>query len=52
MLFTGYLAVSGSGVEAGMPEVFLKQPESVARVVDLYGMRGEGVSESVWADMM
>ncbi|MBA7666494.1 hypothetical protein ES703_74575 [subsurface metagenome] len=44
MFFTGYLPILGSGVEALMAEVLLKQPEAISRVIELYGVNSKGVS--------
>ena len=52
MLYSGYLAVSGGGIEAGMPQVFLEETKSVAGVVSLHGMDSEGVSESMRRDIV
>ena len=37
MLLAGYLPVLRCGVEAGMPEVLLKKPQSISGVVCLHG---------------
>ena len=44
MLLTGYLTVSSGGIEAGVAEMLLKQPESVARIVNLNGVYRKSVS--------
>ena len=52
MLYSGYLAVSGGSIEAGMPQMLLEEAKSVAGVVSLHGMDSEGVSKSMRRDVV
>jgi len=51
MLIPRYLPVLGSGIEAGMTQVFLKKPQSVAGVVKLYRMYRKGISQPMRANV-
>ncbi|GAI96416.1 unnamed protein product, partial [marine sediment metagenome] len=46
------LSILGSGIEAGMSQVLLKEREPIARVIELYRMHSEGVSQPMWAHPM
>ena len=46
MLLASYLSVLGSGIEAGMSQVFLEQPESIAGVIKFGGMVAVAYSHS------
>jgi len=49
VLLTRYFPVPGGGVEAGVPQMLLEQPEAITRVIQLHGMNGKGISETVRA---
>ncbi len=48
MFLTCDFPVFGSGVETGVPKVFLKKPQPVARIVQFYRMGGKGVAKAMW----
>jgi len=50
MFFAGYLSIFRCGVEAGMSQMLLKQPQCIARVIQLHGMYAKGVPKSVGAN--
>jgi len=43
----GYFSVLGGRVKAGMAQVFLKEPEPIARIIKFYSVDSKGIAKSV-----
>ena len=51
-LATGDFSIFGSGIKAGVAELFLQKPQTITGIIDSHGMDGKGISQSVRADVV